>query len=141
MALRLELHDRVDTHTCPMCGGQYPRVFGTVHDGDRRAGVYSADLHQHGDDRRALLSLGVMCWNGEREEWEKCAVTIEVWSTATEFPMAFRDSSRSPYKDNGLLGRVLEPSEARASQMRDEFFHIADHVVDHDRRVNGHLNA
>lgn len=141
MTLRLELPPRSDTLTCPACRGEHQRVYGNVYDNGLGIGVYSADLHQHAADRRALLALGVRTWNDVTHQWGPCSVTIEVWPTATEFRMAFRDASYSPFADSGLLGRVLDQDEARRRLLRDDLLQIADHSIQEDPRVRGHLDS
>jgi hypothetical protein len=139
MTIRLDLHDRIDRLVCPRCQGNYTRIYGTFFDDQRNAGRYSADLHRHDGDRRALLSIGTHCWQEGPRDWEACCVTIEVWTTEEQYEMALRDAAYSPYKENGLLGRVLDRVEALASSAHDQFFHLADHVVTNDPRVRTHL--
>jgi hypothetical protein len=140
MGTRLEFHERVDRHTCKRCGGDYDRVYGTIWDDERRAGIYSADLHQRDDDTRLLLAIGTMGWDAATEQWRRYGVTLEVWPTADENRMSFRDVAMSPYAETDQFGQRLDREEALASPLRDEFFHLADHVVRDDPRVRAHLD-
>jgi hypothetical protein len=106
---------------------------------ERRAGVYSADLHQRDHDARVLLAIGTMGWDAASEQWRRYGVTLEVLPTADEYRMVFRDSTMSPYAGTDYVGQLLDREEALASPLRDEFFHLADHVVRDDPRVNAHL--
>jgi hypothetical protein len=140
MSMRLELHDRIDRPICPQCQTEYSRIYGTLYEDEQIAGRHSADPHHHDRDPRVLLAIGTHCWHAASEKWEACSVTIEAWAGETQYNMALRDASFSPYQTNGLLGRVLDRAEARASPARDQFFHLADHIVTDDPRVRTHLD-
>jgi hypothetical protein len=140
MAIRLELHDRVDEKRCARCGGNYRRVYGTIWDDERRAGVYSADLHQRHDDARVVLAVGTMGWDATTEQWRRYGVTLEIWPTVDEIQMKLSEASQSPFANSDTLGHILGRAEALASPLRDEFFHLADHIVREDARVRDQLN-
>ena len=136
----LKLHERIDRLTCSECGGESDRVYGDIFDGDRQTGAYSADLGRKHHDRRVLLAIGTLEWDESNEDWREVSVTLAVWPTESEFQMSLLDASESPYRDNELIGRVLDRDEALASPLRDHFFHLADEIVVHDPRVNAHLD-
>jgi hypothetical protein len=122
MTLRLSPSQRVDALRCAQCGGKIERVYGEIYEDEARVGVYSADLDTETHREPVLISIGTQCWDDRAATLERCNVTVEVRETASEYQMAFVEADASPYKDTGMLGRVLGRAEALASPQRDWLF-------------------
>jgi|SRR5215208_3108552 hypothetical protein len=146
--LRVEVDERVDPQLCEHCGREFMRVYGSLFEDNRRAGIYSADLHEQQHDPQnpcAMVTLGTMGWGESAQEWQKYSIVIEIWATDSEFQMSVREKSAFPYDPEQAdvqywFGSILGREEALASPWRDEFFHMADHIADGDVRIKGHLN-
>lgn len=67
--------------------------------------------------------------------------SLSVWPTATEIQMGLVDRVDSVWtREEGWLGPIMDRSEVLASPMKDEFRHVADHIVEGDRRIREYLN-
>ncbi|HLB67680.1 MAG TPA: hypothetical protein VJN63_04315 [Thermoplasmata archaeon] len=80
------------------------------------------DPHPDVDDRRRIASL-------------------TVWPTASEIQMGLMDRRDSVWtREESWLGRIMDRSQVLSSPLKEDFFHIADHIVDTDRRIREYLN-
>jgi hypothetical protein len=101
------------------------RLLCKLDDGPR--GNLSSDIDQH----RRL---------GEKEgKDERVWVFIEVRPTTDNCEMMVRDLEESIYFGKDLLGRGMSRQEALKSDLLDDFFSVADHIVANDPAVKSYL--
>ncbi|MCI0456441.1 MAG: hypothetical protein L0Z62_05615 [Gemmataceae bacterium] len=55
--------------------------------------------------------------------------------------MVFLEPRESPWGAHHYLGRMLTPAEARDNALREQFFHVADHVVEDLPEVRAFLTG
>lgn len=139
--LQLRIEPLPNTDAVPAVGPEpaRQRVYGVVWHDQERIGLYSADLFERSAARRTLLSLGLSIWSESRREWEKQAVALELWAEGDEYVMTVLDANRSPFADNGQLGRVLHRDEFLQSPARETFFELATHIANLDPRICEHF--
>ena len=105
---------------CKHCGAAHSVVRGPVlHKGDG-VGLYLAGLHACNGDRIAVITVSLI------PNDQAIAFTLQAWATEAQYEMAFVDSDISPWAGEGYLGVLLSAEEARASELREAVFQVAD---------------
>jgi hypothetical protein len=107
------------------CGVEYPVVRGSVFDGAMPVGLYLVALHGHSEHGRgAHLAIALLQPTGD-----PVAVAMRVHATPAEIQFSFVDWTDSPWRTERYLGRQWSAEEARASSLKADFVHVAEHVV------------
>ena len=105
---------------CAHCGATHSVVRGPVLDEGSGIGLFLAGLHACNGDRIAVITVSLI------PEDEPITFTLQAWATEAQYEMAFVDSDISPWASEGYLGTVLSAEEARASELREAVFQVAD---------------
>jgi hypothetical protein len=135
----LELGEYIYRLRCECCGNAKKRVFGFVSkDGDARA-VYYALLNITEDKPRVGLTLSVGPWWGNTNPLERKWIHAEVWSENDGTHMALRDPQQLNFYPWARGGVPLTPDEARASELIEEIWSVADYVVEEDPAISSFL--
>jgi hypothetical protein len=132
--------DRVDEETCAECGGVFKRLFGEVLAEGESRGIYSADLHREKGVPTAILTI-MMGFPADDGTWAPLGVTCNLWMNAAgEFQLGLRDfPPKSRYYESELLGTLLAREEIINDPIKEEFFHVSDHICLNDRRLRTHF--
>ena len=118
--LSLELGEEVSNLLCPCCGKPYKSVSGFIHKDDNAYSVYFATLQ-----------------TGHEEIW----ILLTIHPTPTDFGMRIDEPEASSHANFKHLGIALSRAEALESRLRDQFFEVADFIVENDPAVNSYLRG
>jgi hypothetical protein len=141
----LELGSEVANLTCGCCGKPFKSVCGFITKDDWAYSVYFATL-QTGHDQPAVgLTVSIGKWWDDSDE----AVQQREWvymhvrpsEKADGFEVRLEEPASSRHANSKMLGRGLEPEEARAHPLLDEFFAVSDFVIDNDPAVFSYLSG
>ena len=134
--ISIELSERNDDpEPCPCCGGRTTRLTRFVYsDGDAHA-VYYASYSDNHPDRWISALIGIGEWGEESSPSDRVAFPIRIRSTESEYQVTFVDRRESPWDGVTFLGRILDRNEALAHPLKEEVFHITDHLVSDDPEV------
>lgn len=124
---------------CDHCGAVFDVSRGSAYDGDEGFSIYLAGLHQCGSGKLAHLAIAIR--EGYESFKETCAICLHVWVDEGEFRMAIVDSKQSPWKDESYLGEIMDREKALAHPGLQAFFHVADHIVRENPKINAYFDA
>jgi hypothetical protein len=141
----LELGDEVANIACDCCGKPFKSVCGFIKKDDWAYSVYFATLHTGHDQISMGLTVSIGKWWDDSEdsiahrEW----VYLSVWPSqdGSGFEMRIGDPDSSRHATAAFLGHKLPPEQARKSLIRDDFFALADFVLDNDPAVRSYLDG
>jgi len=135
----VEPTDHLKVSRCDNCSRQIKTVWGSaISDGNARA-VYYADMGH--TDQPAVLAISIGRWGEGAGGHHREMFTVFVLPASRNYQMMLVDRDANPWRDSeGFLGRILDREEALASPLREEVFHIADHIVVGDPRVKNYLD-
>lgn len=138
---KLELGEYLYRLRCDCCSHAKNRVFGFVSkDGDAHS-VYYALLNVTEDRSRVGLTVSVGPWWENTNPSERKWIHADVWSEDDGIHMALRDPQQSNFYPWQRGGVPLNPEEARASELIQEIWAVADFIVDEDPTISSYLQA
>jgi hypothetical protein len=79
-------------------------------------------------------------WDNDAVD-ERFWVFLRVWQEENEYRMGLLDPTLSHHRNYKALGNGLDREAALANPLRDEFFRIADFIVDNDPAVMSYLDT
>ena len=139
--ITIEIRDIKGPHPCDCCGANTYNVRGFVYeDGDAHA-VYFAGWSEGHEDRGVSLAIGLGDWGEGSGVADRYSVGLEARVTDAEIQFAVIDPARSPWGETKFLGRMMERQQALAHPAIKHIFHLAEHIVRDDPRVNAVLEA
>ena len=139
--LRLELGEQLADIDCQECGGTHKSAYGFIYKDDDAYGLYFATLHVGHAQPSVGLTLSLGKWWDDNAVDERCWVFMTIWSDANEYRMGLRDPHLSHHFNYSALGKPLDREAALISPLRDDFFHVADVIVEKDPAVESYLDA
>jgi len=139
----LQVDEREESRRCPSCGSAIRVVRGIVLEDGENRGLYMAELTalgpEHAEPRVALV-IALLDPRPDVDDRRRIA-SLTVWPTVREIQMGLMDRVDSVWtREESWLGRIMDRSEVLSSPLKEEFFHVADHIVDGDRRIQEYLN-
>jgi len=141
----LELGSEVANLTCDCCGKAFKSVCGFIKKDDWAYSIYFAALQTGHDEIATGLTISIGKWWDDSEEAmsEREWVYMDVWPSETDsgFELRLEEPDSSRHASDKSLGRKLEPEEARKHPLLDEFFSIADFIIDNDPAVFSYLSG
>jgi hypothetical protein len=139
MAFSLELGEDVSNISRNCCGEQFKSVCGFIKKDDDAYSVYFATLHTGHSDIMVGLTVSVGKWWDDTALDERHWICLTVKPSDSNFNMRIEEPEVSRHKDFKPLGIALSREAALASDLKDEFFAVADYVVVEDPAVNSYL--
>ena len=137
----LELAEEASTVTCSHCGKQLTSVCGFIsRDGDAFS-TYFALLHTGHDEIVVLLTISIGKWWDDDALNERHWVALTVRPSETQFNMRVEEPEKSRHFNWKPLGVPLSRDEALTSALREEFFEVADYIIEQDPTVNSYLTG
>lgn len=136
---QITIDQQVVSQVCDHCHETYDVSRGSVYDGGSGFSIYLAGMHKCLSGRLAHLTIAVR--EGYQGFQETCAVAMQVWATETAFQMLVVDPKDSPWRGESYLGRMLDREEALNHPLIGTFFHIADHLVAGNVKLNEYLSG
>jgi hypothetical protein len=139
----LELGEEVAKITCDCCGKPFKSVCGFIKRDDWAYSVYFATLqtgHEH-ISMGLTVSLGKWWDDSEDSIAQREWVYLVVWPSedGSGFEMRIDDPDSSRHATATFLGHKLLPEQARESPLREDFFAVADFVLENDPAVRSYL--
>ncbi len=135
----LELGNEVSNITCHCCGKPFKSVCGFIkRNGDAYA-VYFATLQTGHDDTTVGLTISIGKWWDDTALNERHWILLTVRPSRTQFDMTIEEPASSRHANLKPLGIALSRDEALRSDLKEEFFAVADYVVIEDPAVNSYL--
>jgi hypothetical protein len=133
---RLEIHldKQIIFDHCQECSVQYMVVRGSIFDSGKGIGLYLIALHGHSSQTK-LAHLAIALIDRGSTEANADAVAMDVVPTSMEIGFSLVNWEISPWRRETYLGRMLSPDQVRESPRRDDFFHVASHVVQDAKEV------
>jgi hypothetical protein len=124
---------------CDCCGKPFKSVCGFIKKDDWAYSVYFATLNSGHDKISVGLTVSIGKWWDDSEdaiqqrEW----IYMKAWpsESGSGFEVRIDDPDSSRHATMEILGRKLEPDQARQSSNRDEFFAVCDFILDNDPAV------
>jgi hypothetical protein len=135
----LELGDEVSNITCNCCGKPFKSVCGFIKRDDDAYAVYFATLQTGHSDITVGLTISIGKWWDDTALNERYWILLTVKPSATNFDMRVEEPGGSRHADFKALGIALSRDEALSSDVKDDFFAVADYVVVEDPAVNSYL--
>ena len=137
----LELGEDVASVTCSDCGKQLSSVCGFItRDGDAYS-TYFALLHTGHDEIVVLLTISIGKWWDDDAVNERRWLVLTVRPSAAQFEMRIGEPEQSRHVDFKPLGIAVSRAEALASPLREEFFAVADYIIERDPTVKSYLHG
>lgn len=137
----LELGDEVSNKTCDCCGKQYKSVVGFINRNNDAYAVYFAMLQTGHPEITVGLTLSIGNWWDDNALDERHWIYLTIKPSAENFNMRIEEPGSSSHSDFRPLGIALTREEALTSSMKEDFFAVADYIVEEDPAVNSYLMA
>jgi hypothetical protein len=139
----LELGTEVVNITCDHCGKLFKSVNGYITKDDYAYSAYFATIQSGHDEIAVGLSLSIGKWWDDAAVNERTWVYLRIWpsESGSGFEMRIEEPEGSRHVDSKILGRKLSSSEARHSSLLNDFFAVADYVIDNDPAVLSYLSG
>src|SRR3984957_1630307 len=141
--LSLELGPEVANVVCDHCGKSFKSVNGYLKKDDWAYSLYFATLQTGHDNIEAGLTVSVGKWwdDSDSAVAERSWVYMREWpsESGTGFELRIEEPDGSRHYNFKPLGNKLSPDEARQSTLLNDFFAIADYVIDDDPAVLSYL--
>jgi hypothetical protein len=135
----LELGEEVSNITCDCCGECFKSVSGFIKKDDDAYSVYFATLNTGHGDIVVGLTVSIGKWWDDTALNERYWIFLEVEPSAENFNMRIEQPDASRHKDFKPLGIALSRDEALSSNLKDDFFAVADYIIVEDPAVNSYL--
>lgn len=137
----LELGEYIYRLRCECCSKSKKRVFGFVKKDSDAHSVYYALLNVTEGKPRVGLTVSVGPWWENTNPSERKWIHAEAWSEDDGIHMALRDPQQSNFYPWPRGGLPLTPDEARASELIEEIWAVADFIVEQDPAVSSYLEG
>jgi len=135
----LELGEDVSNIKCECCGKQFKSVVGFVKRDNDAYAVYFATLQTGHDDITVGLTLSIGKWWDDTAQDERYWVFLTIKPSPANFNMRIEEPEGSRHVNFRPLGVALSREKALLSDLKDEFFAVADYVVVEDPALNSYL--
>jgi hypothetical protein len=137
----VELGEELSDIACKECGGTHKSAYGFIcKEGDAFA-VYFATLHTGHPKPSVGLTLSLGKWWDDEAVDERSWVFLRVWPEENEYRMGLLDPALSHHRNYKALGNPLDRESALANPLRDDFFSVADFIVENDPAVTSYLDT
>jgi len=139
----LELGSEVANIVCDHCGKPFKSVHGFIKKDDWAYSAYFATLQTGHDKIMVGLSLSIGKWWVDTAVDERSWIYMLVWpsESGSGFELRVEEPRGSRHADSKSLGRKLSVDEARESPVLDDFFAVADYLIDNDPAVFSYLSG
>lgn len=135
----LELSDRMVNLICDCCGEPVQRVWGYVSKNNEAYAVYFGLLVKHDDDRWVGLTVSVGKWWDDSSVDERQWCHMQAWNDGENFALSVREPNESNFYPWERGGKAMPKDVVLASDIKDEFFAVADFVNIEDPAINTFL--
>jgi hypothetical protein len=140
VAVNIHPTDLIEEELCAECGRPFRRVFGEVLMDGEEMGLYSAELHREGGRPHAVLGM-MFGFQTDDGGIAPLGVTCDLRWIDDGFQLMVRERppDRAFYRTE-MFGTMLGREEVLSDEgVKEQFFHISDHICVGDRRVRTHF--
>jgi hypothetical protein len=141
----LELGTDVANLTCACCDRSFKSVCGFITKDEWAYSTYFATLQIGHDNIRVGLTVSIGKWWDDSDEAVQAreGVYMCVWPSedGSGFEIRLEDPEASRHSDFRSLGRKLPPDDARSHPRIEDFFSVADFIIDNDPAVLSYLSG
>lgn len=141
----LELGSEVANLTCDCCGKPFKSVCGFITKDDCAYSLYFATLQSGHDEIEVGLTVSIGKWWDDSDEAvaEREWVYMRVWPSESGcgFEVRLEKPDASRHINSKMLGRKLQPDEARNYPLLGQFFAVSDFIIDNDPAVSSYLSG
>ena len=137
----LELGEQLSDIACEQCGGIHKSAYGFICKLGDAFALYFATLHTGHPEPSVGLTLSVGKWRDEEAIDERSWVFLRVWPEQNEYRMGLLEPTLSHHRNYKALGKPLDRELALANPLRDDFFAVADFIVQNDPAVTSYLDT
>ena len=130
MAFSLEFGEDVSNFNCSCCGEPFKSVCGFISKDDDAYSVYFATLHTGHREIMVGLTISIGKWWDDDALDERHWIALSVRPSETQFNMTVEEPENSRHHDFKPLGVALSRQRALSSDLREDFFAVADFIVD-----------
>lgn len=131
--------EEISNIACNCCGERFKSVCGSIKKDDDAYSVYFATLHTGHSDIMVCLTVSIGKWWDDTALDERHWICVTVKPSEANFNMRIEEPDVSRHKDFKALGIALSRDEALSSELKEDFFAIADYIVVEDPAVNSYL--
>jgi len=135
----LELGKEISNKACSCRGKQYKSIVGFIKRDKDADAVYFASLQTGHKDIAVGLTVSIGKWWDDSALNERHWIYLTVIPSPTNFNMKIEEPNSSPHVNFKPLGIALSRSEALSSDLKGDFFDVADYIVLEDPAVNSYL--
>jgi hypothetical protein len=139
--LSLELGKQLSDIDCEECGGTHKSAYGFISKSGDAFGLYYATLHTGHAEPSVGLTLSVGNWWDDNAVDDRFWVFLRVWAEDNEYRMRLLDPALSHHRTWKALGSPLNREAALDNPLRDDFFGVADFIVENDPAVMSYLDT
>ena len=139
--LGVELGEELSDIECTECGGTHKSAYGFVYKDGDAFGVYFATLHTGHAEPSVGLTLSMGKWWDDDAIEERSWIFLRIRVEDDEYRMRLLDPALSHHRNYEALGRPLKREMALDSPLLEEFFRVADYIVENDPAVTSYLDT
>ncbi len=133
--LSIELGQEKKPTYCSCCGGQINSVYGFIFKDGNAYAVYHATWSVAHPEAGVDIAIDFDDWGKSEGLENRWSVGLLVRTTELEYQFQFRSPENSAWGKSEERGRMLSREEALSHPQKDEFLHVADHIVFEDPRI------
>jgi hypothetical protein len=141
----LELGGEVANLICGCCGKPFKSVCDFIKKDDWAYSPYFATLQSGHDEIGVGLTVSIGKWWDDSDEAvaQREWVYMRVWpsESGSGFEVRLEEPDSSRHTESKMLGRKLQPEQARSHPLLDEFFAVSDFIIDNDPAVLSYLSG
>lgn len=135
MKIEIEPGEMWESGPCSDCESSTRSIWGYVYKENNAYAVYYARWTENHLERgiEILLSIGQWGEGTSGEMRNRVGVKCQIDSAVPAFMIV--DASTMPWNDEKVLGKALTREDVLTNSIKDEAFHILDHLVFDDQRL------
>jgi hypothetical protein len=133
--ITIELGEERELSHCECCGNVTRSVHGFLYKDNDAYAVYFASWTDNHKERVVTIAIGLGEWGDNATEEDRFSVGLNAWSVAEQKNFAVIEPSDSPWGATKFIGRMMSRDSVLASPEKEEFFHVAEHIVNDDPRI------
>jgi len=125
---------------CNHCGGKSINLTRFVYEDGNAYAVYYASFSDNHPDKTVSVVVSLGDWGEGTTPEQRVAFPISMRSNKGKYEVMLTEPDESQWKDSKILGRFLSRKEALAHPLKNQAFHITDHMVIEDEELKKYLD-
>jgi hypothetical protein len=137
--ITLELGAEKEPIVCPCCGTLCEVFYGFIFKNGDSYAIYHAMYSKSHPEKAVTMAIEFGDWGENATSKDRYTVGMDARFTEQEVQFAFIDPDQSPWGRSSSKGKMLSRNEALAHPNKEEFFHVAEHILSDDTRLANFL--